>query len=376
MMSIALNRFAVANDMEDSVKQTFKQQAHLVAEFIFVHHQQLAENLTEKYYQKYPQLLTRYGEKGKQKCLQDALFHFDYLAQALQVNSKALFNDYIAWAKILLAQYGVSQEDLTLNLELMQQVFAETLPIEQAQCTDSYLHSCLAELSLQPTTVASFYDENHPLTPLAKTYQEALLNRQRQQASQLILQAAKDNVPIKEIYLHIFQPCLREIGRLWQLNEISVAHEHYCTASTQLIMSQLYPYLFTTPRNGLRLVATCIEGNLHEVGMRMVADFFEMEGWDTLYLGANTPVESILPMLVEHQANVLAISATLGLQIRKMQELIEKVHQQFGATRPKIIVGGSPFCSDPELWRNINADGCGNDAMEAITVAHQLMELS
>jgi methanogenic corrinoid protein MtbC1 len=27
--------------------------------------------------------------------------------------------------------------------------------------------------------------------------------------------------------------------------------------------------------------------------MRMVADFMEMEGWDTYYLGANTPTESV-----------------------------------------------------------------------------------
>jgi len=349
---------------------------NLVADFIFAHHQQLAEQLTEKHYQHHPQLLTRYGENGKQRCLQDALIHFDYLAQALLVSSKSLFSDYIAWAKILLAQYGVSQEDLSHNLELMQQVLVENLPLEQAQCTDSYIHPCLSELSMLPTTVSSFYDENHPLTPLAKTYQAALLNRQRQQALQLILQAVKDNISIKEIYLSVFQPCLREIGRLWQLNEITVAHEHYCTASTQLIMSQLYPYLFSTPRNGLRLVATCIQGNLHEVGMRMVADFFEMEGWDSVYLGADTPTESILAMLVEHKADVLAISATLGLQISHVKELIEKVHQQFGATRPKIIVGGSPFSSDANLWQTIHADGCGNDAMEAIKIAHHLVKIS
>ncbi len=348
----------------------------LVADFIFAHQQQLAEQLTEKHYQYNPQLLTCYGEKGKQRCLQDALTHFDYLAQALLVNSRALFSDYIAWTKILLAQYGILHEDLSRNLELMQQIFVENLPLEQARCTDSYIRECLSELSMLPTTVVSFYDENHPLTPLAKNYQTALLNRQRQQASQLILQAVKDNISIKEIYLYVFQPCLREIGRLWQLNEITVAHEHYCTASTQLIMSQLYPYLFNTPKNGLRLVATCIQGNLHEVGMRMVADFFEMEGWDTVYLGANTPMESILLMLVEHKADVLAISATLGLHIGHVKKLIEKVHQQFGAARPKIIVGGAPFSSDPNLWQTLHADGCGSDAMEAIEIARQLVKIS
>jgi len=59
-----------------------------------------------------------------------------------------------------------------------------------------------------------------------------------------------------------------------------------------------------------------------------------------------------------------------------VKELIEKVHQQFGATRPKIIVGGSPFSSDANLWQTIHADGCGNDAMEAIKIAHHLVKIS
>ena len=63
-----------------------------------------------------------------------------------------------------------------------------------------------------------------------------------------------------------------------------MAQEHYCTAATQLIMSQLYPYIFTTGKNGRVLVGTCVSGDLHEIGVRMVSDFFEMEGWDTFYL--------------------------------------------------------------------------------------------
>jgi methanogenic corrinoid protein MtbC1 len=63
-----------------------------------------------------------------------------------------------------------------------------------------------------------------------------------------------------------------------------VAQEHYCTAATQLIMSQLSPRLFGRDRIGRRLVVTCVGDELYELGMHMVADFFEMEGWDA-YMG-------------------------------------------------------------------------------------------
>ena len=87
-----------------------------------------------------------------------------------------------------------------------------------------------------------------------------LLRGNRQAASQLILTAVARGVTVKDIYLHVFQRTQYEIGRLWQINRISVAQEHFCTAATQLIMSQLYPHIFRTERVGRRLVATCVGG--------------------------------------------------------------------------------------------------------------------
>ena len=58
----------------------------------------------------------------------------------------------------------------------------------------------------------------------------------------------------------MFQLSLREVGRLWQMNQISVAQEHYCTAATQLIMSQLYPYIFSGERRNRTLIAAYAGG--------------------------------------------------------------------------------------------------------------------
>ena len=37
-----------------------------------------------------------------------------------------------------------------------------------------------------------------------------------------------NGISVKDIYLHVFQSSLYEIGRLWQENKITVAQEHYC----------------------------------------------------------------------------------------------------------------------------------------------------
>ena len=220
---------------------------------------------------------------------------------------------------------------------------------------------------------AAHSHEGAPHSPLAHQYFEALRRGERHLASQLVMAAVAAGTPVKEIYLNVFQPAQYEIGRLWQTNRISVAQEHYCTAATQLIMSQLYPHIFASAKHGRTLIATCVAGDLHEIGVRMVADFFEMAGWNTFYLGANTPHSSVVATIAERTADVLAISATIAYHVDAVQDLIRAVRQHPGTGRVKILVGGYPFNRDPELWRKVGADGSALDAQQAIMLADQIM---
>lgn len=212
------------------------------------------------------------------------------------------------------------------------------------------------------------------LSILAVQYLNALLRKDRHTASRIILEATERDIPVKDIYLHVFQPVQYEIGRLWQLNRISVADEHYCTAATQLIMSQLYPLIFSSRKKGRSLIATCVNSELHEIGIRMVADFFELDGWDTYYFGANTPTESIIQAIIQHKASLLAVSATITFNVDKVRELIEAVRAEELCRQVKIILGGHPFNADAELWQKVGADGCAADARQAVLLGNELYE--
>jgi methanogenic corrinoid protein MtbC1 len=247
------------------------------------------------------------------------------------------------------------------------------LPIAMADMAVEYVTAGLDQLPNVPATLPSFINGDQPLSPLAREYLAALLAGERQVASRLVLGAVEGGTSVQDIYLQVFQPCQHEIGRLWQMNQISVAQEHYCTAATQLVMSQLYPYLFAGARTGHTLVATCIAGDLHEIGVRMVSDLFELDGWDTFYLGANTPVPSIIGAVREQQADVLAISATITPHLKVVEELIRQVRATPDCGEVKILVGGYPFNVVPEMWRELGADGCAHDAAAAVDLANRLL---
>ena len=335
----------------------------------------LAEAITSRQYQLQPGLAARYGEAGRAKCLQDAHFHLAYLAEAIAAESPVLFTDYVAWAKVMLDSRGVPASDFAVNLGVLRDVLGQHLPGEAAALAAGFVESGLRQLPDLPSDLPSLLAEQQPLDDLARTYIAELLDGERQTARRLIFDALERGVSVRDIYLHVFQPAQREVGRLWQTNRLSVAQEHFCTAATQLIMSQLHPHVFSGERNGHVAVVACVSGDLHEIGARMVSDFLEMEGWDTYYLGASTPVPSLIQTLVERRADVLAVSATITSHVRTVAELIRAVRSSPVGERVRILVGGYPFNVESGLWRQIGADAVARNAEDAAQIAGRLVGL-
>ncbi len=317
---------------------------------------------------RHPKLSVRYGPAGRAKSRQDAVHHFWYLADALDANSPALFNDYIGWAK-LLQQHGGHGEDLDHQLGCMADVLREQMPPPVAAHAAAMIEGARSALPSMPGTSISFIDPSQPLSPLAQAYVHTLLGGCRQAAGQLVFDAAARGEPVRQLYLQVFQPALREIGRLWQMKKISVAQEHFCSAATQVLMSQLLPRGISDQRCGFVAVVVCVSGDLHEVGARMVGDFFEMAGWDAYFCGANTPHAAVVQAVVERAADVLAVSATMGCHLHAVQALIKEVRADVRCQRLRILVGGHPFTVDPTLWQTVGADGTAADADAAITLA-------
>ena len=334
----------------------------------------LSQISVDRQYALQPELWKPYGQTGYKKSIRDAGYHFSYLAESLAVDDSSLFLDYVAWLKVLFAGLNFPPQALITALDCTNLALQEALQPALAAQGHSYIKAALEHLSHTPETVDSFILTDSPLYDLATNYLNALLQGNRHLGSQLILDAVVHGIDVKDIYLQIFQPCQQEIGRLWQMNRINVAQEHYCTAVTQMIMSQLYPHIFSTDKNGHRAVAISVGDELHEIGLRMVADFLELEGWDTYYLGANTPTESILRSLDERKADLLAISTTISLHVSKVATLIDTVRRSSSHNSVKIMVGGYPFNLAKDLWQQVGADGYAPNAQEAVLVANRLIE--
>jgi methanogenic corrinoid protein MtbC1 len=333
----------------------------------------IAVRVTDLYFEAHPKLELNWKD-GRKKCTEDTRLHIDHLAEALHLGQPALFTEYAVWIAELLARLRIPGEALSSNLAILGHIASSQLHGAGSAMASHYLDAAIARIASAASELPCYLDGGGYLDVLGRDYLAALLHGDRRQASKLILDAVEGGASVKEIYLRVFQRSQYEIGRLWQINEITVAKEHYCTAATQLIMSQLYPHIFAGEKNGGTYVGTCVSGNLHEIGGRMIADFFEMAGWNSYYLGANTPAESVVDTLIERGADILGISATMTSHLGAVEELVEIVRGKRACAGVKILVGGYPFNIAPDLWRAVDADGTAQDAEKAIQLAQRLVE--
>lgn len=176
---------------------------------------------------------------------------------------------------------------------------------------------------------------------LYNTYLQALLRGDRPECTRIVKDLLDGDVSIYELYLDLFQASLYEVGYLWETNRVSVAIEHMATSITESLLSLVYPRIFSVPHSGKKAVVSCLVNEYHQIGGKMVADIFELNGWDGYFLGANTPVRDLLDMLREKKPQILALSLSIYFNMDFMHHVLQEVEREIPGQR--IIVGGQAF---------------------------------
>ena len=179
--------------------------------------------------------------------------------------------------------------------------------------------------------------------------------------------ARRDSLP--GVAVHVIQPAMYEVGRLWQQNQVSVAQEHLATATSESWIAQSMPRSKAAPDNGKRAIFACLAGNHHGLGLRMVADAFELDGWAVDHLGTNTPVEALVTQVRDTRPHLVGFSAALPQHLLGLRLAIGQMRQTLGETCPRIAIGGLAINQFPGLAQWVGAEVLGTDALAAVAAA-------
>ena len=156
------------------------------------------------------------------------------------------------------------------------------------------------------------------------------------------------------LYREVLTPLLIETGDGWQRGSVRIWEEHLASATIRTIVEALYPRVLQAkaarPAAGRSVVLACPPEEGHDLGLRMVADRFEMAGWSTYFIGADTPLDELVD--AGRRLGVEAVALSLSTHFHKvaLRGLVERLRRALPGVR--IWLGGPAFRSGCEGWED------------------------
>lgn len=198
------------------------------------------------------------------------------------------------------------------------------------------------------------------------------------QAAERVVEEALALLPVEDVCLHVLQPALYEIGDRWQRGEVTVSAEHFASAFVIRKLGSLFN--LSQPDHGRGpVIAACLEGELHEVGLLLTCLFLSRRGVRIVYLGPNLPLDDLIDTIDRLRPPLVILSASTVDTGRELAGAVRRI-QSAGAQRPvaasppTIGFGGRIFREQPELRHGIDGVYLGDDAEEAGRVVDTVLD--
>lgn len=295
------------------------------------------------------------------------------LSAALAAGRPQFFTAHVGWLQSLLTARGLPAHAVPAAVGCLATVLAGELPAESGTRAAGVCQEALRALETPASAPPSFLQADTPHGRLAAGYLLALLEGDRARASRLIMEAAAAGATVPDLCLHVLLPAQQEVGRMWQADEINVAEEHFATSTTKMILAQLRLRAPVRQPNGKTLLAASVMGNQHDVGLQVVTDLFELDGWKVIHLGCDMPIPDLVQAVESYQPDLLALSVSLHAQLVTLTETIRAVRSGDRGAAVKILVGGQAFAEAPDLATSLGADGYAADPLAAVELGNTLV---
>ena len=120
------------------------------------------------------------------------------------------------------------------------------------------------------------------------------------------------------------------------------------------------------------VVLGTVTGDIHEIGKTLVQTMLSATGFQVHDLGVDVPTELFVAKAREVDADIVGLSALLTTTMPAQRLVVQALEREGLRPRVKVIVGGAPVTR--EWAAAIGADGYGEDAIAAVTLAKALME--
>ncbi len=211
---------------------------------------------------------------------------------------------------------------------------------------------------------------------LIKAAIEAVIKGDEEAAVDVANKVIAEGLDPIEIISDGFAKGMITVGDLFAKEEYALPQVLLSAGAMQDAMDVLDPHI---PRKDVKekmgvVVIGTVQGDIHEIGKRIVGTMLEVYGFEVHDLGADVPIETFIEKAKELKADIVATSALMTTTMMSQKKLEEALKEAGMRDSVKTMVGGAAVTQE---WADsIGADGYGQDVTEAVEEAKKLVKPS
>lgn len=191
-------------------------------------------------------------------------------------------------------------------------------------------------------------------------FMEYLEAENREGSLNFVLSKLENNeLDIVTLYTEILGPSLNSMKPV-ENDTTFIWREHVRSSIIRTLIENCYIYVIKERdekyklKIGKKVAVVCPTEEYHEIGARMVTDFFALLGYNSTFVGSNTPKDEFVEALKVINLDYIALSISNHYNLVAARKAIEKIKESNSTV--KIIVGGNALKNMETGYNALKAD--------------------
>lgn len=192
--------------------------------------------------------------------------------------------------------------------------------------------------------------------------------------TKIVKEALASSVAPLDVLERGLVPGIQALGKLFKDGQVYLPEILISCRAMDRGVEQLKPYLAGIDiHNKGTVVLGTVEGDLHDIGKKLVRLMLESNGFSVEDLGVDVSADSFVAAARQHSASIVGMSTLLTISMTYMPKVIKALEQAGLRHEVKVMIGGAPITR--EFANDIGAEGFAEDCVSAVDEATRLMGL-
>jgi len=210
------------------------------------------------------------------------------------------------------------------------------------------------------------------MNDVSRALQAAVRDGDQHETGRLVQVALAEGSPPERVLSEGLIPGMQQLGELFKDGHAFLPEILISARAMSRGLEELRPHLtgVETPDKGTVVLGT-VEGDMHDIGKRLVGMLLEGNGFTVVDLGVDVSAADFADAAGEHAADIVALSALLTTTTPEFARVIEAISSAGLRESVKVMVGGAPVTG--ALAVDVGADGFAPDCVSAVEEATRLV---